>query len=209
LNNGQKGAVTFIGTVSPAGGNLKEPVTESTKKVARCFYSLEQNRADQKRYPAVSPIDSYSKYLEYPEIIEYLDKEVEKGWVEKIIKAKMLVRRGKEMADQINILGDDGVPMSYHEAFWKSEVLDFAFLQQDAFDEVDAVSSMDRQKYMLDFILDICEMNFEFDNFELCRSYFQNLINLLRQMNYSKMESEQFKDYLQQINKLLQEHGRS
>jgi V/A-type H+-transporting ATPase subunit A len=209
LNNGQKGAVTFIGTVSPAGGNLKEPVTESTKKVARCFYSLEQNRADQKRYPAVSPIDSYSKYLEYPEIIEYLDKEVEKGWVEKIIKAKMLVRRGKEMADQINILGDDGVPMSYHEAFWKSEVLDFAFLQQDAFDEVDAVSSMDRQKYMLDFILEICEKNFEFDNFELCRSYFQNLINLLRQMNYSKMDSEQFKDYLEQINKHLQEHGRS
>lgn len=209
LNNGQKGAVTFIGTVSPAGGNLKEPVTESTKKVARCFYSLEQNRADQKRYPAVSPIDSYSKYLEYPEIIEYLDKEVEKGWVEKIIKAKMLVRRGKEMADQINILGDDGVPMSYHEAFWKSEVLDFAFLQQDAFDEVDAVSSMDRQKYMLDFILEICEKNFEFDNFELCRVYFQNLINLLRQMNYSKMDSEQFNDYLEQINKHLQEHGRS
>ncbi|MGI6313387.1 MAG: V-type ATP synthase subunit A [Candidatus Cryptobacteroides sp.] len=209
LNNGQKGAVTFIGTVSPAGGNLKEPVTESTKKVARCFYSLEQNRADQKRYPAVNPIDSYSKYLEYPEIIEYLDKEVEKGWVEKIIKAKMLVRRGKEMADQINILGDDGVPMSYHESFWKSEVMDFAFLQQDAFDEVDAVSSMDRQKYMLDFILDICEMNFEFDNFELCRNYFQNLINLLRQMNYSPMDSEQFNDYLQQINKLLQEHGRS
>ena len=67
LNNGQTGAVTFIGTVSPAGGNLKEPVTESTKKAARCFYALEQNRADQKRYPAVNPIDSYSKYLEYPE----------------------------------------------------------------------------------------------------------------------------------------------
>ena len=66
LNNGQTGAITFIGTVSPAGGNLKEPVTESTKKAARCFYGLEQNRADQKRYPAVNPIESYSKYLEYP-----------------------------------------------------------------------------------------------------------------------------------------------
>ncbi|MCI7196431.1 MAG: V-type ATP synthase subunit A, partial [Bacteroides sp.] len=73
LNNGKTGAVTFIGTVSPAGGNLKEPVTESTKKAARCFYALEQNRADQKRYPAVNPIDSYSKYLEYPEIREFLD----------------------------------------------------------------------------------------------------------------------------------------
>ena len=60
LNNGQTGAVTFIGTVSPAGGNLKEPVTESTKKAARCFYALEQSRADQKRYPAVNPIDSYA-----------------------------------------------------------------------------------------------------------------------------------------------------
>ena len=129
LNNGQTGAVTFIGTVSPAGGNLKEPVTESTKKAARCFYALEQNRADQKRYPAVNPIDSYSKYLEYPEIQEFLQEKIDKQWVEKVLRAKNLVRRGREMADQINILGDDGVPMSYHEAFWKSELIDFAFLQ--------------------------------------------------------------------------------
>ena len=70
LNNGSTGSVTFIGTVSPAGGNLKEPVTESTKKAARCFYALNQSRADRKRYPAVDPIDSYSKYLDYPEIAE-------------------------------------------------------------------------------------------------------------------------------------------
>ena len=209
LNNGQRGAVTVIGTVSPAGGNLKEPVTESTKKAARCFYSLEQNRADQKRYPAVNPLDSYSKYLEYPEISDYLDAKVEKGWVDKIVKAKMLVRRGKEMADQINILGDDGVPMSYHEAFWKSEVIDFAFLQQDAFDAVDALCPMERQKYMLDLILEICDRHFEFGNFEECRDYFKNLINLLKQMNYSTYESEQFKDYRIQIDKLLEENGRS
>ena len=209
LNNGSTGAVTFIGTVSPAGGNLKEPVTESTKKAARCFYSLEQNRADQKRYPAVNPIDSYSKYLEYPEICEYLDSKVEKGWVDKIVKAKMLVRRGKEMADQINILGDDGVPMSYHEAFWKSEVIDFAFLQQDAFDAVDALCPMERQKYMIDLILDICDRHFEFSDFEACRDYFKNLINLLRQMNYSVFDSTEFKDYRTQIDKLLKENGRS
>ena len=209
LNNGQTGAVTFIGTVSPAGGNLKEPVTESTKKAARCFYSLEQNRADQKRYPAVNPLDSYSKYLEYPEISAYLDAKVEKGWVDKIVKAKMLVRRGKEMADQINILGDDGVPMSYHEAFWKSEVIDFAFLQQDAFDAIDALCPMERQKYMLDLILEICDHNFEFDGFEACRDYFKNVINLLRQMNYSAFDGPEFKDYRTQLDKLLQENGRS
>ena len=203
LNNGKTGAITFIGTVSPAGGNLKEPVTESTKKAARCFYALEQNRADQKRYPAVSPIDSYSKYLEYPEIIEYLDEKIEKGWVDKVLKAKNIVRKGKEMADQINILGDDGVPMSYHEAFWKSELIDFAFLQQDAFDDVDALCPMERQKYMLDLILDICGRSFEFEDFEQCRNYFKQLINILRQMNYSRFDSEQFKDYQQQLSKLL------
>lgn len=203
LNNGKTGAITFIGTVSPAGGNLKEPVTESTKKAARCFYALEQNRADQKRYPAVSPIDSYSKYLEYPEIIEYLNEKIEKGWVDKVLKAKNIVRKGKEMADQINILGDDGVPMSYHEAFWKSELIDFAFLQQDAFDDVDALCPMERQKYMLDLILDICDRSFEFEDFEQCRNYFKQLINILRQMNYSRFDSEQFKDYQQQLSKLL------
>ena len=116
----------------------------------------------------------------------------------------MLVRRGKEMADQINILGDDGVPMSYHEAFWKSEVIDFAFLQQDAFDAVDALCPMERQKYMLDLILEICDHSFSFDGFEACRDYFKNLINLLRQMNYSAFDGPEFKDYRVQIDKLLQ-----
>ena len=88
LNNGSTGSITFIGTVSPAGGNLKEPVTESTKKAARCFYALsEQSRL--KRYPAVDPIDSYSKYLEYPEVIEYLDKTIEPGWVTKVINSRI------------------------------------------------------------------------------------------------------------------------
>ena len=203
LNNGQTGAVTFIGTVSPAGGNLKEPLTESTKKAARCFYALEQNRADQKRYPAVNPIDSYSKYLEYPEIQEYLDATIQKGWVDKVLKAKNIVRRGREMADQINILGDDGVPMSYHEAFWKSELVDFAFLQQDAFDKIDALCPIERQKYMLDCILDICDRTFEFENFEECRNFFKDLINTLRQMNYTEFQSPKFHDYEQQLKKQL------
>lgn len=204
LNNGKTGAITFIGTVSPAGGNLKEPVTESTKKAARCFYALEQSRADQKRYPAVSPIDSYSKYLEYPEIVSWLDTKIEKGWVDKVLKAKNIVRKGKEMADQINILGDDGVPMSYHEAFWKSELIDYAFLQQDAFDEVDALCPIERQKYMLGLIVGICERNFHFEDFEECRSYFKQMINILRQMNYSEFQSDKFKEYQQQLSKLLQ-----
>ena len=203
LNNGQLGAVTFIGTVSPAGGNLKEPVTESTKKAARCFYALEQSRADQKRYPAVNPIDSYSKYLEYPEIREFLDTTIQPGWTDKVLRAKNYVRRGREMADQINILGDDGVPMSYHESFWKSELIDFAFLQQDAFDAIDALCPLERQEYMLDLILRICDRHFEFDNFEQCRILFKEMINTLRQMNYTEFKSPQFNEYEQQLSKHL------
>ena len=208
LNNGKTGAVTFIGTVSPAGGNLKEPVTESTKKAARCFYALEQNRADQKRYPAVNPIDSYSKYLEYPEIQEYLDDAVQKGWVDMVIRAKNIVRRGREMKDQIDILGDDGVPMSYHIAFWKSEMVDFAFLQQDAFDPIDALCPLERQKYMLNLIMSICERDFEFEDYERCREYFKQLINDLRQMNYSEFGSADFKEYNNQLSKLLESNGK-
>lgn len=208
LNNGKTGAVTFIGTVSPAGGNLKEPVTESTKKAARCFYGLEQNRADQKRYPAVNPIESYSKYLEYPEIIAYLDKQVEHGWVANVTKAKNLLRRGREANEQINILGDDGVPVAYHVSFWKSELIDFVFLQQDAFDETDALCPMDRQKYMLDLVLDICGIDFDFEDFEKCREFFKELINDLRQMNYTKFHSEEFENYAVKIHKLIEDYGK-
>ena len=208
LNNGKTGAVTFIGTVSPAGGNLKEPVTESTKKAARCFYALEQNRADQKRYPAVNPIDSYSKYLEYPEIREFLDEKIEKGWADMVAKAKNIIRQGRDAAEQINILGDDGVPMSYHETFWKSELLDFVFLQQDAFDAVDSLCPLGRQKYMLNLILGICDRKFEFDNFEDCRNFFKEMINDLRQMNYTDFHSEDFEKYNSQLSKLLEENGK-
>lgn len=208
LNNGKTGAVTFIGTVSPAGGNLKEPVTESTKKAARCFYGLEQNRADQKRYPAVNPIESYSKYLEYPEIISWLDEHVEHGWVANVTKAKNLLRRGREANEQINILGDDGVPVAYHVSFWKSELIDFVFLQQDAFDETDALCPMDRQKYMLDLVLTLCDIDFDFEDFEKCREFFKELINDLRQMNYTKFHSEGFENYASKIHKLIEDYGK-
>ena len=208
LNNGNTGAVTFIGTVSPAGGNLKEPVTESTKKAARCFYALEQNRADQKRYPAVSPLDSYSKYLEYPEIEHYLDETIEKGWVEKVKKAKNIIRRGKEAAEQINILGDDGVPMSYHVSFWKSELVDFVILQQDGFDPVDSLCPLERQKFMLDIILDICDKDFDFEDYERCRDFFKELINLFRQMNYSEFMSENFEKYRKSTLKFVEDYGK-
>ena len=203
LYNGQTGSVTFIGTVSPAGGNLKEPVTESTKKAARCFYALNQSRADRKRYPAVDPIDSYSKYLEYPEIAEYLNNKVESGWVASVNKAKNIILRGKEAYEQINILGDDGVPLEYHMRYWKSELIDFIILQQDAFDPIDSSTPMERQKFMLNKVLEVCDAKVELENFDQITAHYKNIINIMRQMNYSEFKSEEFNKYLDQLNTII------
>lgn len=205
LNNGQTGSVTFLGTVSPAGGNLKEPVTESTKKAARCFYALSQGRADSKRYPAIDPLESYSKYLEYPEIRAYLDDHIEKDWVDLVYAGKTIVQRGKEANDQINILGDDGVPVEYHERFWKSELIDFVILQQDAFDAIDANCPMERQQMMYEMVLGICRQEFGFADFEECSQFFKGLINLFRQMNYSEWKSAKFEEYRKQIEQYVSE----
>jgi V/A-type H+-transporting ATPase subunit A len=206
LNNGASGSITFIGTVSPAGGNLKEPVTESTKKVARCFYALEQKRADGKRYPAVNPIESYSKYIEYPEFEEYISTRITPDWISKVNEMKTLLQRGKEIQEQINILGDDSVPIDYHVTFWKSEVVDFIILQQDAFDKIDSVCPIERQQYMLNLIMDICRANYHFNNYTDVMDYFKRIINIGKQMNYSEFQSAEFDKYIQQLNSLLAEN---
>lgn len=204
LRNGEVGSVTFLGTVSPAGGNLKEPVTENTKKVARCFYALEQDRADKKRYPAVNPIDSYSKYLEYPEFAEYIKGHINEEWIPKVLALKNRMQRGKEIAEQINILGDDGVPVDYHITFWKSEIIDYVILQQDAFDEVDAVTPLERQEEILNLVTRICEKNdFHFNTFLEVTDYFKKMINLCKQMNYSQFKSEPYNDFKKQIEAML------
>ncbi len=205
LNNGQTGSITFIGAVSPAGGNLKEPVTESTKKAARCFYALSQQRADSKRYPAVDPIESYSKYLEYDEFIEYLNENVSKEWLGQLLFAKNLLIRGKEAYEQINILGDDGVPVDYHLRFWKSEVFDFVILQQDAFDKIDSSTPIERQKYMMDKVISITKTNLNFDSFEEVNKYFRRIINVLKQMNYSVFLSEDFRKFEAELEEILKE----
>jgi V/A-type H+-transporting ATPase subunit A len=204
LNNDESGSITFIGTVSPAGGNLKEPVTENTKKVARCFYALEQDRADRKRYPAVNPIDSYSKYIEYPEFEEYISKEISTDWLDKINEVKVYLLRGKEITEQINILGDDSVPVEYHITYWKSELIDFVILQQDAFDPIDSVTPMERQEYILNMVTDICRTDFKFDNFNKVADYFKDVINICRQMNYAEFKSDKFNEYREELKELLQ-----
>ena len=203
LDNGATGSITFIGTVSPAGGNLKEPVTESTRKAARCFYGLSQARADSKRYPAIDAIDSYSKYLEYPELQAYLEEKVGSEWLGNVLEAKDYLLRSKEAKEQINILGDDGVPLDFHERFWNGELVDFVILQQDAFDKIDASTPLERQQYMLESVLKVIRAPMKFAEFEEVQKVYKQIINLYKQMNYAEYQSEKFKNFESQINEIV------
>jgi V/A-type H+-transporting ATPase subunit A len=156
----------------------------------------------------VNPIDSYSKYLEYPEFAEYIGKHINDKWIPKIQKLKTRMQRGKEIAEQINILGDDGVPVDYHITFWKSEVIDFVVLQQDAFDEIDAVTPLERQEEILDLVTVICDKeDYHFNTFLEVIDYFKKMINLCKQMNYSPFKSEQYYDYKKQVEALMAENN--
>ena len=107
--------------------------------------------------------------------------------------------RGKESFDQINILGDDGVPISYHDAYWKGELIDFGLLQQDAFDSIDKATPMERQQYMLNLILKICRTEFNFDNFGEVQDCYKKMINLIKQINFSPFKSEKFNEFQDQL----------
>ena len=120
-------------------------------------------------------------------------------------EVKTRLQRGKEIAEQINILGDDGVPVEYHVIFWKSELIDFVILQQDAFDEIDAVTPMERQEDILNMIIDICHTEFDFDNFNEVMDYFKKMINICKQMNYSKFKSEEYDKFYKQLQELVAE----
>ena len=117
------------------------------------------------------------------------------------LKTRML--RGKEIAEQINILGDDGVPVEYHVTFWKSEIIDYVILQQDAFDEVDAVTPLERQEEILNLVTTICDKEYDFETFQDVIDYFKKMINLCKQMNYSPYKSEQYSDFKRQVEEML------
>ncbi len=171
--------------------------------MARCFYALEQERADKKRYPAVNPIDSYSKYLEYPEFEAYITERINGEWTSKVNEMKTRMLRGKEIAEQINILGDDGVPVDYHVVFWKSELIDYVVLQQDAFDEIDAITPLERQEEIVDMVIDICHADFEFDTFLEVMDFFKKVINICKQVNYSEYKSDDYYRYRKELDEFL------
>jgi V/A-type H+-transporting ATPase subunit A len=143
--------------------------------------------------------------LEYPEFQRYIAELISPQWLSKVNDIKTRLIRGKEIAEQINILGDDGVPTEYHVVFWKSELIDYVVLQQDAFDPVDSVTPLERQEYILDLVTDICRRDLEFRDFNEVMEWFKRLINLCKQQNYAEYKSADFYRYEADIQAMLAE----
>ena len=192
LNDGSTGSVTIGGTVSPAGGNFEEPVTQSTLKVVGAFEGLSRARSDARRYPSIDPLDSWSKY---PSVVD--EKDLELG--------RQVLRRGTEVGQMMKVVGEEGTSIDDFLVFLKAEYLDNVYLQQDAFHEVDGATSAERQRYVYGRITGILGMDMALKDKDEARKYFQNLTQVTKDWNRASEGTDEFKKLETQIEQMLAE----
>ncbi|EPR36184.1 H+transporting two-sector ATPase alpha/beta subunit central region [Alkalidesulfovibrio alkalitolerans DSM 16529] len=195
LHNGSTGSVTIGGTVSPAGGNFEEPVTQATLKVVGAFHGLSRVRSDARRYPAVDPLDSWSKY----------DPVVPR---EQVALAERLLRQSAEVAQMMKVVGEEGTSMEDFVIHLKGEYLDAVYLQQDAFDEVDGATSADRQRHVFARLHDILETEMDFSDKNEARAFFQRLIQATRDWNRAAMDTDEFAELESKVRGMVSEAAR-
>ena len=182
LKDGSKGSVTIGGTVSPAGGNFEEPVTQATLKVVGAFHGLSRERSDARKYPAIHPLDSWSKY---PSVLGTAQVEYGRG----------MLRRGTEVEQMMKVVGEEGTSMEDFIVYLKGDFLDAVYLQQNSFDKVDDAVSVERQRYIYKLILRILGSQFSFNTKDEARAYFNKLRQSFIDYNYSPWESPEFKKH--------------
>jgi V/A-type H+/Na+-transporting ATPase subunit A len=195
LRTGEMGTLTIGGTVSPAGGNFEEPVTQGTLKVVGAFHGLSTARAHARRYPAIDPLDSWSKYRGI----------IEPGKVERI---RTLLRRGNDIRQMMMVVGEEGIGAEDFMASLKAEFFDACFLQQNAFDAVDAATAAERQQLVFDKILDVVDLNFELEDKDQARKVMLQATDLFRTWNYAPYDSGEFKEAEASIDTFIQRRGR-
>ena len=180
LNNGKTGSVTICGAVSPAGGNFEEPVTQATLKVVGAFLGLSRDRSSARRFPAIHPLESWSHYKS---IVDAKQIEFARG----------ILRRGQEVNQMMKVVGEEGTDIRDFTIYLKSEFLDFVYLQQNSFDDVEMATSASRQRYVFDAVCDVLNGEFTFETKDEARRYFQEVQQLFIDWNYAPYESETFK----------------
>ncbi|MDR2245918.1 MAG: V-type ATP synthase subunit A [Treponema sp.] len=179
LKDGSIGSVTIGGTVSPAGGNFEEPVTQATLKVVGAFHGLSRERSDARKYPAIHPLDSWSKY---------------KGILpaDKVAYAHGFMARGSEVEQMMKVVGEEGTSIDDYVVYLKGDLLDAVYFQQNSFDAVDAAVSPERQKHIFGRLLRILASKLSFADKNGARSWFNRLRQRFLDYNGSEWQSERF-----------------
>jgi V/A-type H+-transporting ATPase subunit A len=198
------GSLTMIGTVSPAGGNFEEPVTQSTLGTVKTFLGLSYDRAYKRFYPAIDPLISWSRYLE--QLRPHFNENVSAGWADAVARMQTLLEKGDEVHRMMQVTGEEGVTLEDYTAHQKATFVDMVYLQQDAFDPVDVSMSLDRQKETFALVRRFTDRNFRFEDKEQARDYFTRLTNLFKNLNYSEYGEEQYLSFLAQIEKMSDQH---
>ncbi|KTC84457.1 V-type ATP synthase subunit A [Legionella brunensis] len=194
------GSLTIVGTVSPAGGNFEEPVTQATLSAVKTFLGLSYDRAYKRFYPAVDPLISWSRYFD--QLKTWFEKKLEPGWASKVEQATKLLHRGQDIFNMMQVTGEEGVTIQDYITYQKSLMLDMTYLQQDAYDPVDVSVPIERQKELFNLIIKIINKDYEFKDKEAARDFFMKLTGLLKNLNYSTLKSNKYLEYCNQINEL-------
>ena len=194
LRDGTQGSITIGGTVSPAGGNFEEPVTQATLKVVGAFHGLSRERSDARKYPAIHPLDSWSKY---GGIIKN----------EKVNYGRRILARGMEVEQMMKVVGEEGTSIDDFIIYLKGEFLDAVYFQQNSFDDVDQAASTERQKYVYDLIIAVLGSKFSFKAKDEARHWFNQLRQKFIDYNYSAMGSDRFNSIEEELRGMLKEEA--
>jgi V/A-type H+-transporting ATPase subunit A len=206
-NDGSVGRLTMVGTVSPAGGNFEEPVTQSTLGTVKTFLGLSSARAYKRFYPAVDPLISWSRYLD--QLQPYFDEHLQPGWTDAVRTLSQLLHQGESIAQMMQVTGEEGITLEDYVTYQKSLLLDMVYLQQDAYDKVDVSVPLERQKEFLALVRGLIQRDYLFADKEEAHCFFTQLTGLLKNLNYTPREAEDYTGYLTQIDDLVKTLGRA
>lgn len=203
--DGSIGSLTMIGTVSPAGGNFEEPVTQSTLGTVKTFLGLSSDRAYRRFYPAIDPLISWSRYLD--QLDDWFSKNIDVNWVDNVKAMQALLEQGDGIYQMMQVTGEEGITEDDFTTWQKSLLLDMVYLQQDAFDEVDACMSRERQLESFQLLKGLIDASYDFKDKDAARDFFTELTSLYKNWNYSAPESVEFDRYRKSIVELAALHG--
>jgi V/A-type H+/Na+-transporting ATPase subunit A len=196
LKNGKQGSLTIGGAVSPAGGNFEEPVTQATLSVVGAFLGLSRERSDSRRYPAIDPLISWTKYTD--DVSKELDSQVD-GWGDMVQKGEEILHKGYDIGKRMEVVGEEGTAIDDMIIYLKSELYDFSYLQQNAFDKEDAYCPLKRQIELFKLINQIFDTRFKFHTHDEARQFFLSLQNQIKNMNFLAFHSHEYKHAFKKI----------